>query len=372
MPQRSSWGTNAPAMRKGYRTLRYWANTGDGKGYRRHCLTVRGSKRHGDEVLRDLWKKYSDQCPSATMGRAYEQWWLPEAERRLEAGELAQNTMNLYLSTWRNHIAPRWGNESIDDIRQADVQEWLLSLSKWSASVAKSLASMIVRRAEMMERARRNPFDRSYAMPSKIEKRPKAIWSLEQMARAVSAAEGTVLYIPLVLCGLGSCRLGEGCAVQASEVSLTVEHGMRVARVPITRQLLKDGVSDTLKNKQSNRTVCIPEPWSVEVTRIAEENLSSGLHWLNDNGLGRPVSRAAIASAWSRFTVEGQERITMQNLRNSWETFMRWELGVDPDLIDAMMGHAGKSIRTQHYDRPAPDVFAEICALAHQGRFKRG
>ena len=359
-------------MRRGYRTLRFWANTGDGKGYRRHTMTVKGSKRRGDEVLRDLWKRYSDQCPSATMGRAYEQWWLPEAERRLDAGELAQNTMNLYLSTWRNHIAPRWENECIDDIKQADVQEWLLTLSKWTASVAKSMASMIVRRAEMMERARRNPFDLPYAMPTKIESRPKAIWSLEQMSHAVEVAQGSVLYVPLVLCGLGSCRLGEGCAARASEVSLTAEHGMMVARVPIVRQLLKTGVSEKLKNKQSKRTVCIPEPWSLEIARIAEENASRGLPWLNDNGFGEPVTRAAVKSAWSRFSVDGQERITMQNLRSSWETFMRWELGVDPDIIDAMMGHAGKSIRTQHYDRPAPDVFAETCALAHQGKFKRG
>lgn len=371
MAQRSSWGSNKPAMRKGYRTLRFWANTGDGKGYRRHCVTVRGSRRHGDEILRDLWKRYSDQCPSATMGRAYEQWWLPEAERRLEAGELAQNTMNLYLSTWRNHIAPRWQDECIDDIKQADVQEWLLSLSRWSAATAKSLASMIVRRAEMMERARKNPFERSYAMPTKIEKRPKAVWTLEQVSKAAEAAKGTNLYVPLVLCGLGSCRMGEGCAARASEVSLTDEHGMKVARVPIVRQLLKTGLSDTLKNKQSNRTVCIPEPWSLEIWDIAQKNLSQGLPWLNDNGDGEPVSRSAVTSQWSRFKVDGQERITMQNLRNSWETYMRWELGVAPDLIDAMMGHAGKSIRTQHYDRPAPDVFAETCALAHQGKFKR-
>lgn len=359
-------------MRKGYRTLRFWANTGDGKGYRRHSITVRGGKRRGDEVLRDLWKKYSDQCPSATMGRAYEQWWLPEAERRLEAGELAQNTMDLYLSTWRNHIAPRWQDECIDDISQLDVQEWILTLSKWTAGVAKSMSSMIVRKAQLMGRAQGNPFDQSYSMPTKIQRRPKDIWKLDQVCRAAEAAMGTHLFVPIVLCGLGSCRVGEGCAVMASEVSLTIEHGMTVARVPIVRQLLKSGLSDVLKNKQSRRTVCIPEPWSLEIGRIAEENLAQGLIWLNDNGIGQPVTRAAITSAWSRFEVEGQERITMQNLRNSWETFMRWELGVDPDLIDSMMGHAGKNIRTQHYDRPAPDVYAETCALAHLGKFKKG
>lgn len=370
MSQRSSWGSNRPARRKGYRELRFYADSHDGRGYRRHSLTIKGTKRDGDARLRDLWTAYADDSPTATMLAAYERWWLPDARERLASGDLAKNTFDLYMSTWTNHVAPRWGECYIDSIKHTDVRDWLLGMTRWTAGISKSLASMVARTAIMMEHAKRDPFGERYRMPKDGSSRAKEIWTLEEIRCAAESARGTVLEVPLILCALGSCRLGEACAVLASEVSISVEHGMRVARVPITRQLLKSGVSDKLKNEQSKRTVCIPEPWSLRLEEIARRNLDEGLSWLNDDGFSEPVSRGTIKAKWSRFEVPGHDRITMQNLRSSWETMMRWELGVAPDMVDSMMGHKA-GIRMKHYDRPTPDVYAEICALAHLGRLKK-
>lgn len=371
MAQRSAWGTVRQSDRRGYCEIRYWADTGDGKGYRRHSQTVRGSRRDARRILSELWLRYGDDRPCATMARAYLEWWLPMADARLEEGLLARSTYDLYAGTWRNHVEPRWGSVPIDDIKPADVQEWLLGLSKWTAVIAKSLGNLIAEKAVLMEGAKRNPFALRYDMPSKGEDRDRSIWTLAQISSAAEQVRGTVVEVPLILCGLGSCRVGESCAARADEVELTVEQGMRVARIPIVRQLLRGGVSDKLKNRQSVRTVCIPEPWSLRIEEIARGVLAEGGVWLNDNGFREPVSRSVVKRTWARTEFVGMERVTLQNLRSSWETFMRWELGVDGDLIDAMMGHAGDRIRTQHYDRPAPDVFAETCALAHLGRFKK-
>lgn len=367
--QRSSWGSNRPARRKGYRVLRYWADTGDGRGYMRRTMTVEGGKRRGDEVLRDLWSRYGDDRPSATMRAAYERWWHPDALARLEDGDLARNTLTLYEGTWRRHVLPRWGDVCVDDVRPSDVREWFLSMSRWTSTVAKSLASMVAAEAVKMDGASKSAFDMKYRIPRKAESRDRSVWTLSELSAAADAARGTVLEVPVILCSFGSCRVGESLAVMAGEVELTEEHGMAVARVPVSRQLLKTGVSERLKSPQSVRTVCIPGPWSLRLRDIAAANLSEGLPWLNDDGLGDPVSRVAIKSAWSRFEVAGQPRITMQNLRASWETMMRWELGVPADMADSMMGHA-QGVRARHYDRPAPDVYAETVAQAHQGRLK--
>ena len=371
MAQRNSWGSNSPARRKGYRVLRYWADTGDGGGYRRRCMTVKGSRRDGFEILRDLWAKYGDDSQSVTMRAAFAKWWLPDATERLMDGDLAKNTYDLYMSTWRNHIAPKWADVEVDSVKPADVREWLLTMSKWTATVSKSLASMVAREAVRMGGATRNAFSMKYRIPRKAEGRDKSIWTLAELSAAAESARGTILEVPVILCGFGSCRVGEACAVRCDEVELSTEHGMLVARVPITRQLLKGGVSDKLKNPQSVRTVCVPEPWSLRLREIADANAADGLPWLNDNGMGEPVTRVAIKSAWSRFSPAGVERITMQNLRASWETFMRWELGVPADMVDSMMGHSG-GIRERHYDRPEPDVYAETCAMAHLGMMRPG
>lgn len=371
--ERSTWGCNEPAG-KGKRRIRFWADMHDGKGYRRCSKTVRGTKRDADDELRRMWQLHAADAPTSTMVRVYERWWLPDARSRVSEGSLAPATLDLYEITWRNHIGPHFGPQRISDIKPVDVQEWLLGLTRWNAVNAKSLASSVAEMAITLDLAERNPFARKYRMPKAAETRTKEIWTLAQISEAADILRGTILEVPLIMCGLGSCRVGEGCAVKLTEISFTTEHGMLVMRAPIRRQLVAPGtISDTLKNPQSARTVCIPEPWSYRMREIAAEREAQGLVWLNDDGSGFPCKRSRIKAAWDR-SFRGDlgrlPRTTMQNLRSSWETFMRWELGVDPDIVDSMMGHAGQSIRTRHYDRPLPDVYAEVCALAHLGAFK--
>lgn len=374
---RSDWGSNEPAGR-GKRRLRFMADMHDGRGYRRCSKTIRGTRKDGAAELARLWTVHARDAPSATLGRVYLEWWLPDAEDRLREGDLAQNTFDLYKSLWRNHIEPRWGSVEIDSIRPTDVQEWLLTLSKWNAINCRVLAGSIVEKGITMEVADRNQFARKYRIPRAAEERSKAIWNLSQVSEAMERLKGSELMVSVALCALGSCRVGESCAVRADEVQITMEHGMAVARVPIVRQLMRTNeISDKLKNKQSERTVCIPEPWSLWIGEKADEVIGRGLTWLNDDGAGYPVSRPRLKSQWadafaSRGALSGLPRVTMQNLRSTWETFMRWELGVDPDMVDSMMGHAGANVRTRHYDRPLPDMYAETCALAHQGAFKKG
>ena len=371
--ERNSWGCNEPAGR-GKRRLRFWADMRDGKGYRRCSKTIRGTKRDGDDELRRLWQEHAKDAPQSTLSRIYARWWLPDALARVSDGDLSPDTLALYQTAWRRHIEPYFGSQSLADIKAFDVQEWLLSLTKWNAAVSKSLASSIAEMAITLEIAERNPFSRKYRMPKAADGRTKAIWTLAQIGEAADALRGTILEVPVIMCGLGSCRVGEGCAPKLSEIEFSTEHGMTVMRSPVSHQLKRSGeLTDKLKNPQSRRTVCIPEPWSLRLREIADEKRAQGCIWLNDDGTGHPVKRTRLKSAWDR--AERNElatlpRTTMQNLRSSWETFMRWELGVDGDMVDSMMGHAGKNIRTRHYDRPLPDVYAETCALAHLGAFK--
>lgn len=54
----------------------------------------------------------------------------------------------------------------------------------------------------------------------------------------------------------------------------------------------------------------------------------------------------------------------LEALRNSWRTIMRWELGIDSDYVEKMMGHAGKGVGEIHYDRPQWRQFADVAGEA--------
>ena len=376
--QRDEWGS-IQTVRRDLHYIRYWADLQDGRGYRRCREAVHGSKRDAQRRRAELRAAHAGDDPRMTFGQVREVLWLPAQRDRLASGDLAQNTMSLYETMWRRHIAPKWAGEAVDDIDPLEVQRWLLGLTKWNAVHSLSLAASIADVAIMYRRATTNPFrvaKGAYRMPTETARHTKAVWNLDTVGRAVEALRDTALEVPVMLVGLGSCRVGEAMGQKASEVEFSEEHGMTVARVPVVRQLLKSGeLSDKLKTRWSYRTVCVPEPWSLRLREIVREREASGLEWLNDNGLGDIVSRRAVWTNWERAfreggALEGFEKIPLTSLRNSWETYMRWELGVSPDIVDSMMGHGGKDVRTLHYDRPLPDVYAETCALAHLGAFK--
>lgn len=376
--RRDEWGS-IQTVRRDLHYIRFWADLHDGRGYRRCREVVHGTKRQAQERRAELRQAHARDEGRPTLGQVRAALWLPAQRDRLAAGDLARATMSLYDSMWRNHIAPAWAAKPVDDIDPVAVQEWLLGLTRWNAVHSLSLAASIADTAIMYRRATVNPFrpaKRPYRMPQATAARIKAVWDLATVSRAVDALRGTVLEVPAILVGLGSCRVGEAMAQRADELEFTREHGMLVARVPVRRQLLKTGeVTETLKTRWSYRTVCVPEPWSLRLREIVAERLAAGQEWLNDDTLGAPVSRRTVWANWQRAfapggTLEGFERVPLSNLRNSWETFMRWELGVAPDVVDSMMGHGGKDTRTLHYDRPLPDVYAETCALAHLGAYK--
>lgn len=54
----------------------------------------------------------------------------------------------------------------------------------------------------------------------------------------------------------------------------------------------------------------------------------------------------------------------MADLAAVWRTYMRWELGVPEDMLEKMMGHAGRGVGERHYDRPEEDAFVRAVASA--------
>lgn len=360
---RSTWGSNDDAG-AGRRRLRYWADLHDGKGYARHSKTIVGTKTDGDEELARLRVSHSRDRPVPTVGQAYEMWWLPDATERRESGEMAKSTYDNYLSRWRKHVGPRWSDVPVTDVRAVDLQEWLLTKTATMGSMSLLLMRQVLDLCVRYEVAEKNIARLEYRMPRKIEREhSRDVYTLREMVAALEAVRGTAAYLPAVMCGLASCRVGEalGPRVDLGEVRPMDVNGMTVAVVDVIRSVDRNGHPGSdheLKNPQSERPVIVPAPWSADV-------LAASGPWLADRGDGRPVSQIVANREWSRALREaGIEPVPFRNLRSSWRTFMRWELGIDEDKLEAMMGHTGRNVGEIHYDRPREEVFAQTVADA--------
>lgn len=360
---RSAFGC-VERVRDGVWRVRWWGDEHDGRGYRRCSMTVRGSRRDATEALAAKHVEHGHDTPVPTLEQAYRMWWLPQLDDRLERGELARSTYEGYVSRWERHVRPAFGAVPVTDIRPLDVQRWLLGMTK-----AMARSSLIVLRKTLAMCVQYDVLDRNvakedYRKPTGVSRSDSAeVWTVSEMERALGVLRGSAAYVPAVLCGVGSCRVGEslGARVDLGEVRPLDVSGMRVAVVDVRRTVGEVGAvsaDGALKTRQSVRPVVIPEPWSLDV-------LSVGGTWLCDDGCGEPMSQHRTRDLYVRaLRAAGIDPIPMRNLRNSWRTYMRWELGVPEDMLEKMMGHAGRNVGEIHYDRPREEVFARTAAEA--------
>ena len=363
---RSTWGANEDAG-NGRRRLRYWADLHDGRGYTRHSMTIVGSRRDGDETLARLRVEHSQDRPTPTLRQAWEAWYLPELRERVETGDMAPRSLTMYESTWRAHVCPAWGETPVTDIRPLAVQQWLMGMTTECARKSLSLLGRILAKCVMYEVVDHNVAREDYRTPRRAEREhSKDVYTLAELVDALDAVRGTPAYLPAIMSGLASCRPGEALGPLRAEVREVEAHGMTLAVVELRRQVDRYGhVSERLKTRSSERPVVVPEPWSRDV-------LAVGTEWLCDDGCGEPVGQLVVGRSWETALAEaGLSPIPFRNLRNTWRTFMRWELGVPEDMVEAMMGHAGRNVGEVHYDRPRAEVFAATVADAWM-RYRAG
>lgn len=345
-------------VKPGVQRVRYWADLHDGKGYTRRSKTIRGSKRDAAAWLAQQHVNHGSDSPTMTLGGIYETWYLPDIEARLAA-----RSVYLYARCWSSAVAPRWSGVQFGDVRPADVQRWLLGLPRSTAKTALKILAPLGDLAVQYELGDSNPFRLRYRLAQGVKRQDAAVYTLDECRRLADAARGSEIEAALILMAFGSCRVGEALGAMAGDVEpVEAENGMECAVVRICRQVgTKGEVLDALKNKQSNRHVIVPAPWSLRILEIAGGSL-----WLS--GSDRTLPRSVAERCWNSACEQaGLPRHPMRNLRNSWRTYMSAELGANPETLEKLMGHKGSTVTERHYYRPDVQALADEVARAFDG-----
>lgn len=355
---RSHWGSLDYDRNTKTARIRYWANGPD--GYRRRSLTLRNvTKRDAQKKMASLMVEHSDDSPCPTVGQVWEQWVHPELVQRVESGQASKGTLTKYESTYRRHISDRWGDVQCGSVRSIDVQQWLLGgMTRSQANSARKLMSVIMEKAVMYDMVPSNVMKVKYLLPhaSTSKSKDKGIWTLEELGLVWERLRGTPIEAPFILSAFGSCRVGESLGVMVDDVSVMGD----VTIAEVRRQVDQIGtVSDRLKTSASRRAVVIPGNAGKRLLTIAE----GSERWLADNGCGMVIGQRVLNETFSDM-VTGELYHPFRNLRNSWETYMRWDLGVPPWCTETLMGHSGGGVTERYYDRPDIRRFAAVVSEA--------
>lgn len=246
-----------------------------------------------------------------------------------------------------------------------DYQAWLLTLTAVVGRKCNMLVRSMLRFAVLYGVLDHDWADAEWRYSGERDRHADTIWGLGECAEMCAALRGTVLEVPAILMAFGSCRVGEACGMRARDCKVVGANGMRVMCCHVSGQLTRGGWADWAKTPQSMRWVVVPEPWSPRLGEV----MADGREWLNDDGTGEPVARPTVSWWWRHVFEEGQplhghEYGPMKNLRASWRTNMRDELRVDRDVLEKMMGHAGRGVGEVHYYRPDEEAFADVVSSA--------
>lgn len=362
--KRAAWGSLTETEPNVWR-IRYWSSGPD--GYKRRSKTIRGTRKDAERARAELMLEHSDDAPCPTVGEAWERWYLPTLVQAVEAGERSPQTLTQYRSRWENHVSPRWAAVPCDGVRPLDVQQWISTMGRNQASYACQLLRGILDYAVRYGVAPSNPMTERYVMPPKstVKRRDDGVWTLDQLGEVWRAASRSWLEPAFLLAAFGGLRVGESMGVMGSDVERVESCGQVLALVHVRRQVANDGrVTETLKNAQSVRVVAIAGRAGARLLQLAENERG----FLTNDGMGGNNTQSRMKSAWVGSIMPRlpeSMRHPFTNLRNSWQTNMRWTLRIPPMFIEPMMGHVGEGVTGRHYDRPAAEMFAEVVAEAY-------
>ncbi|MBR2125828.1 MAG: hypothetical protein IJ943_03740 [Akkermansia sp.] len=363
---RDSWGSLQYDAKRRKARIRYWAEGTD--GYKRRSKTIRDCTRKEAEAARaQLMLEHGEDAPCPTVAQVWERWVLPEMERKVASGDMSKRSLTLYTGSYRREISDRWGKVPCDQVRPLAVQQWIDTMTYSQATYAVMLLKRTLGYAVRYECISANPMSESFVMPSKstVKKRDDGVWTLPQLETIWrDVAYGQPWESAFLLSAFGGCRVGESLAAKVEDVSTVDVDGIQCAVVEIRRQASTSGLSDRLKTSWSYRPTVLVGRAATRLLELAE----SCDVWLAGDGVGGCCKRHQMRFGWDSAikSVKADLRHPYKNLRNSWQTNMRWSLKIPPWIIEPMMGHVGEGTTGHHYDKPQAVLFAETLANAYR------
>ncbi|MGB8889264.1 MAG: tyrosine-type recombinase/integrase [Candidatus Korobacteraceae bacterium] len=332
---------------------RWWETTSDGRKTRRGFTvgTVEEYKTQAQALKAAEWKRLlvndgiASRAPvlfGAVLGR-----FLLEQKQEEEAEQITHSTYVSYRSMISQHIRPKWGDVSLQDVRPALVQDWLrkLSLSPKYKGHIRSLMYRLFDRAMIWELIGidRNPMQLVEVKGiSKRRQRPRNLQVKEawRILDALSQPYRTIVLIALCF-GL---RVSEILGLRWTDFDFK-RSAVLIQRSSVGKRLNK------LKTECSQDEVPLERGFVVELKKWQELCLESEGQWLFPSPVtGRPLHADSIRADYLIPTSLqlGLGRIGFHTFRHTYRAWLD-ETGAPVGVQQKLMRHAHISTTMDQY-----------------------
>lgn len=327
---------------------------------RRHYKTVKGSKKSAEAAMRKMITEVENGGIAAASTMRVEDWlkqWLSMYLPNIEA-----TTRVSYEEKVRNYIIPAMGKISLKSLKTENVQSWVNSMSARGLSPktirnAFNNLNAALKKACVLRMIPYNPCE-GVELP-KLQKYQASIYTTPDIHKALAAASGTDMYIPVMLALTVGLRRGELLALRWEHVDL--DTGAIHIRENMVKGKEGKPIVKAPKTKTGLRDISIGKHIVAALTAAKEEydqnKTKPGFH---DKGFvvcktdGNPYKPDSMTQKWDRFMkAKNLSHIRLHDLRHSCATAMV-EAGVDLKTVQQVMGHSDISVTMNIYTHCTP------------------
>jgi integrase len=254
-------------------------------------------------------------------------------------------------STWRVHVAPRWGNRRIADIRRTEVQSWVaqLPLSASSVAHAHTVLAGILDDAVADRRLATNPA-RGVKLPRKTDRTRNYLTAVQVSALAEQAKHPDIVWL-LATTGL---RWGEMAALRVRDVDLGR------GRIRVERSASKVNSKTVIGTTKTHaaRSVAVSASVLKLLAPAMVGKAPDELLWCRGDGqpLRPPTTTHWFAAAVTRCQAADTKfpRVTVHELRHTAASLMIAS-GANVKTVQSQLGHKTATMTLDQYGHLFPD-----------------
>jgi len=330
--------------------------------YRQKRVTVNGTKKDAERVLRELLQQVEDGTfvdPGKITIAEYLHKWLETHKQNL-----APSTYRRYRVAVEQHIIPCLGSIPLGKLQPLQIQDFLAKeleegrkdnkkstgrgLTPATVRYTYTVLHKALKDAVKWQMLYRNPAD--YVTAPKAKREEPVVLDEQHVKKLLNELKGTYLYMPTYLAIYTGMRMGEILGLTWQDVDL--DRGVvTIRQASIQRNADKPEFGQP-KTAKSRRRVDI----SPSVVRELREHrkcqlelkLKAGPQWEDFNLVcshenGRPVNPPTLSSRFSRTASKLGLPVTFHGLRHTHASLLI-KAGVPAKVISERLGHS--SIRT--------------------------
>ncbi len=295
------------------------------------------------EVKKATGEYISPSLGKVTVGSLGPSW----LER--QKGHMKPSGFRTYDSAYRNHVAPRWADTRLTDVRFSEVQAWTTALAgKLSPSMLANTYSVLARILDDAVRDRLIPANpaRGVKLPKRT-KRKNVYLSADQLRRL---ADESGRYRSLILLlGTVGLRWGEASALRVQDVDFLRR------RIVLHENAVTVGATTYVGSLKTgkNRNVALPGFVADALAKSCEGKQREDLIWPSATGeyLGPPAgNRSWLSGAVERCQAQDSTfpRITAHALRHTAAS-LAISAGANVLVVQRMLGHASAAMTLDTY-----------------------